>query len=117
MHCLKETSVENKSAQSKECNDVKNEGSLTSIYTMVLEISHSKVRNTSKLDVAILWVFSLFLTQNDVLPQSYKMATFILLKFQTLEWIILRTLRCIEISYGSFFLLVLCSFIYAHLIF
>ena len=81
MHCLKETSVENKSAQSKECNDVKNEGSLTSIYTMVLEISHSKVRNTSKLDVAILWVFSLFLTQNDVLPQSYKMATFILLKF------------------------------------
>ena len=59
MHFLKETSVENKSAQSKECNDVKNEGSLTSIYTMVLEISHSKVRNTSKLDVAILWVFSL----------------------------------------------------------
>ena len=54
MHCLKETPVENKSAQSKECNDVKNEGSLTSIYTMVLEISHSKVRNTSKLDVAIL---------------------------------------------------------------
>ena len=41
----------------------KNEPSLTSMRQMVLEISHSKVRNLSKMEVAILKVFSLILTQ------------------------------------------------------
>ena len=41
----------------------KNEPSLTPMRQMVLEISHSKVRNLSKMEVAILKVFSLILTQ------------------------------------------------------
>ena len=41
----------------------KNEPSLTSMRQMVLEISHSKFRNLSKMEVAILKVFSLILTQ------------------------------------------------------
>ena len=40
----------------------KNETSLTSIRQMVLEISHSKVRNLSKMEVAILKVFRLIFT-------------------------------------------------------
>ena len=41
----------------------KHELSLTSMRQMVLEISHSKVRNLNKMEVAILKVFSLILTQ------------------------------------------------------
>ena len=41
----------------------KNEPSLTSVRQMVLDISQSKVRNLSKMEVAILKVFSLILTQ------------------------------------------------------
>ena len=40
----------------------KNEPSLTSMRQMVLEISHSKVRNLSKMEVAILEVFILIFT-------------------------------------------------------
>ena len=40
----------------------KNEPSLTSMRHMVLEISHFKFRNLSKMDVAILQVFSLIFT-------------------------------------------------------
>ena len=41
-------------AQMKERKNAKNEPSLTSMRKMVLEISHFKVRNWSKIDVAIL---------------------------------------------------------------
>ena len=41
----------------------KNEPSLTSMRQMVLEISHSKVRNLSKMEIAILKVLSLIFTQ------------------------------------------------------
>ena len=41
----------------------KNEPSLTSMRQMVPEISHSKVRNLSKIEVAILKVLSLIFTQ------------------------------------------------------
>ena len=42
-------------AQMKECEEYKkNEPSLTSMRQMGLEISHFKVRNLSKMDVAIL---------------------------------------------------------------
>ena len=44
-------------------NAKKNEPSLTSMRQMVLKISHFKVRNLSKMEVAILKVFSLILTQ------------------------------------------------------
>ena len=44
----------------------KSEPSLTSMRQMVLEISHSKVRNLIKMEVAILKVFSLFLHKYDV---------------------------------------------------
>ena len=40
----------------------KNEPSLISMRQMVLEISHSKVRNLNKMEVAILKVFSLIFT-------------------------------------------------------
>ena len=41
----------------------KDEPSLTSMCQMVPEISHSKVRNLSKMEVAILKVLSLIFTQ------------------------------------------------------
>ena len=44
----------------------KNEPSPTSMRQMVLEISHSKFRNLSKMEVAILKVLSVIFTQNDV---------------------------------------------------
>ena len=43
-------------------NMTKNEPSLTSMRLMDLEISHSKIRNLSKMEVAILKVFSLIFT-------------------------------------------------------
>ena len=50
-------------AQMKESEKwKKKEPSLTSMRQMVLEISHPKVRNLSKVDVAILEVFSLIFT-------------------------------------------------------
>ena len=44
----------------------KNEPSLTSMHQMVLEISHFKVRNLSKMDVAILQIFASFSLKYDV---------------------------------------------------
>ena len=44
----------------------KNEPSLTSMRQIVLEISHSKVRNLSKMEVAILKVLSPFSHKHDV---------------------------------------------------
>ena len=42
------------------------EPSPTSMRQMVLEIFHFKFRNLSNMDVAILWIFSLFLIKYDV---------------------------------------------------
>ena len=44
----------------------KNEPLLTSMHQMVLEISHSNVRNLSKMEVAILKVSASFSHINDV---------------------------------------------------
>ena len=44
----------------------KNEPPLTSMRQMVLEISHFKVRNLSKMDVAILLIFCLVSLKYDV---------------------------------------------------
>ena len=46
--------VEKSLAQMKDVKNAKNEPSLTLMCQMVLEISHFKVRNLSKKDVAIL---------------------------------------------------------------
>ena len=45
----------------KEGKNAKNEPSLTSVCQMVLEISHFKVRNLSKMDVTICKISASFL--------------------------------------------------------
>ena len=50
------------SSNEKRVKNAKNEPSLTSIHQIVLEISHPKVRNLSKMEVIILLIFSLILT-------------------------------------------------------
>ena len=53
-HISRKTSVEKSLAQMKDVKNARNEPSLTLMCQMVLEISHFKVRNLSKMDVAIL---------------------------------------------------------------
>ena len=54
-------------AQMKECEKCKkNEPSLTSMRQMVLQISHLKVKNLSKMDVAFCRFLASFSLNNDV---------------------------------------------------
>ena len=81
----------------------KNEPSLTSMRQMVLEISHFKVRNLSKMDVSILLVLASFSLKYDVkdtiLQDSEKMKVKYL---KSLLFYLFETLQAIRTQQRNF---------------